>query len=42
MHCKQNIFNCLSGKVFLLTLKRIYIVKIREETFDISCNDYLL
>ena len=25
MHCKQNIFSCLTGNVFLFTLKRIYI-----------------
>ena len=42
MHCKQNILKCLSGNVFLFTLKRIYIVKISEETFDKSCNDCLL
>ena len=42
MHWKQNIFNCLTGNVFLFTFKRIYIVKISEETFDKSCNDYLL
>lgn len=38
----KNIFKCVSGNVFLFTLKCIYIVKFREETFDKSCNDYLL
>ena len=43
MHCKQNIFRCLSGNLFLLfTLKSIYSVKFREEMFDKSCNDYVL